>query len=71
MKTTLLTTDKNYQPALTWILIFFISITPATNVFSQEAAIMTPGYRNINAYLADFAKNELSSKNLLLSILLP
>lgn len=53
----------NYQPTLTRFVIFILISVPTT-LFSQEAT--SSGYRNINSYLADFAKNELFVKKSLI-----
>jgi hypothetical protein len=64
MKTSLLKIAlKNYYQTVISLFILFISIVP-TSVNSQEKT--APGYRNINAYLEDFAKNELFVKKSLI-----
>jgi len=50
----------NYRQALI-LLVICILISAPTALFSQEAT-SSPGYRTINSYLADFAKNELFIK---------
>lgn len=46
------------------LIAIFILITVPTTVFSQQA--VSSGYRNINSYLADFAKNDLFVKKSLI-----
>ncbi len=54
---------SNYQTTLIRFVIFILISVPTT-LFSQEAT--SSGYRNINSYLADFAKNELFVKKSLI-----
>jgi len=53
----------NYHQSMIRFVIFILISIPAS-LFSQEAK--SPGYRNINSYLADFAKNELFVKKSLI-----
>lgn len=64
MKNTLpKTCHLNYRQLLIIPVIFILTSVPTT-LFSQESK--APGYRNINSYLADFAKNELFVKKSLI-----